>query len=130
MFKMFSPSFSYLNMWNEIILTVLMSLCTNLLSVPLLCEKIFLVSFIFGFVVVLFFLHAGNFYLLIYLFVCFLGPHLQHVKVPRLGVESEPQLLAYATATAKQDPSHVCDLPCSSGQCWIPDPLRKARDQT
>ena len=30
----------------------------------------------------------------------FLGPHLQHVEVPWLGVESELQLLAYATATA------------------------------
>ena len=28
-----------------------------------------------------------------------LGPHLQHVKVPRLGVESELQLPAYAAAT-------------------------------
>ena len=29
----------------------------------------------------------------------------------QLGVESELQLLAYATATATQDPSHVCDQP-------------------
>ena len=28
---------------------------------------------------------------------------MQHVKVPRLGVESELQLLVYATATAKPD---------------------------
>ena len=32
---------------------------------------------------------------------CFLGLHPQHMEVPRLGVESELQLLAYATATAK-----------------------------
>ena len=37
---------------------------------------------------------------LIFLFVCFLGPHPQHMKVPRLGVEWELQLLAYTTATA------------------------------
>ena len=32
------------------------------------------------------------------------------MKFPRLGVESELQLLAYATATAMQDPSCVCNL--------------------
>ena len=39
----------------------------------------------------------------------FLGPHLQHVEVPRLGVESELQLLAIATATATAmwDPSGI-----------------------
>ena len=34
----------------------------------------------------------------------FLGPHLQHVEVPRLGVERQLQLLAYTTATATLDP--------------------------
>ena len=43
--------------------------------------------------------------------VCvFLGPHPQHMEVPRLGVESELQLLAYTTATATQDPSLLFDL--------------------
>ena len=32
------------------------------------------------------------------------------MEVPRLGVESELQLLACTTATATQDLSHVCDL--------------------
>ena len=32
------------------------------------------------------------------------------MEVPRLGVESELQLLAYATATATWDPSHVCHV--------------------
>ena len=32
------------------------------------------------------------------------------MEVARLGVELELQLLAYATATAAQDLSHVCDL--------------------
>ena len=39
----------------------------------------------------------------IYLFIIAFfwgGLHLQHMKVPRLGVQSELQLLAYATATA------------------------------
>ena len=34
----------------------------------------------------------------------FLGPHPQHMEVPRLGVQLELQLLAYATSTATQDP--------------------------
>ena len=48
----------------------------------------------------------------------------------RLGVKSELQLLAYATASATQDSSHVCCLHHSSLQCQIPDPLSEARDQT
>ena len=47
--------------------------------------------------------------LFIYLYF-FLGLHLKHMEVPRLGVESEVELLAYVTATAKPDPSHICDL--------------------
>ena len=39
-----------------------------------------------------------------FLFVCFLGLHLRHVKVPRLGVKSELPLPAYTTATATRDP--------------------------
>ena len=35
-----------------------------------------------------------------FFFFCFLGPHPQHMEVPRLGVELEMQLPAYATATA------------------------------
>ena len=46
------------------------------------------------------------------------------MEVPRLRVESELQLLAYATATAMRDPSHVCDLHHSLTH-WS-----KARDQT
>ena len=48
---------------------------------------------------------------------CFLGPHLRHTEVPRLGVQSELQLPAYTTARAMQDLSHVCDLHLSSWQC-------------
>ena len=32
------------------------------------------------------------------------------MEVPRLGIESEPQLPAYTTATAKWDLIHICDL--------------------
>ena len=66
---------------------------------------------------------------LIIIFV-FLGPHLQHREVPRLGVKSELQLLAYTTATAMQDPSHVCDLHHSSWQHQILNLLSEAKDQT
>ena len=52
------------------------------------------------------------------------------MEVPRLGVESELQLLAYATASATPDPSCVCDLHSSSGQHRIHNPLSDARDQT
>ena len=35
---------------------------------------------------------------------CFLGPHVQHMGVPRLGAELPLQLQAYTTATATPDP--------------------------
>jgi len=38
--------------------------------------------------------------LFIYLFFCFLGLHLWHMQVPRLGGEYEVQLPAYTTAIA------------------------------
>ena len=38
----------------------------------------------------------------------FLGLHLWHMEVPRLGVESELQLLAYTIATATWDQSCIC----------------------
>ena len=35
---------------------------------------------------------------------CFLGLHLWHMEFPRLGIESELQLPAYATATTLPGP--------------------------
>ena len=52
------------------------------------------------------------------------------MEVPRLGVELELQLSAYARATAMRDPSRVCDLHHSSWRRQIPDPPSEARDQT
>ena len=46
------------------------------------------------------------------------------------GVQSELQLLAYATATATPDLSRVCNLHHSSRQHRILNPLSKARDGT
>ena len=50
------------------------------------------------------------------------------MEVPRLGVESELQLPAYATAM--QDPNRICNLHHSSWQHRIFNPLSKARGQT
>ena len=52
------------------------------------------------------------------------------MEVPKLGAESELQLLGHTTATATWDPSCVCDLQHNSRQCQIPDPLSEVRDQT
>ena len=52
------------------------------------------------------------------------------MEVPRLGVQSELQLLAYAKATATLDLTHVWKLHHSSGQGQILNPVNKARDQT
>ena len=59
-------------------------------------------------------LWSGN-KLKVCLFVVFFRPHPWHMEVHRLGAELVLQLLAYTTATATQDPSHVCDLHHSSG---------------
>ena len=62
--------------------------------------------------------------------ICFLGLHLPHMEVPRLGVESELQLLAYTTAIAMPDLSYFCKLHHSSGQCQNLDPMTEGRDGT
>ena len=68
-----------------------------------------------------------NFILFIF---CLLGMNPRHVEVPRLGTESELQLLAKATATAMPYPSRVCRLHHSSQQSQILNPLDEARDPT
>ena len=67
-------------------------------------------------------------FLIICLSFVFLGPHLRHMEVPRLGVKSELQLLAYATATAIQYLSCICGLHHSSQQPQILNPLNEAKD--
>ena len=56
---------------------------------------------------------------------CFLGLHLWHMEFPRLAVKSELQLRVYSMATARP---HL--WPTCSQQCWILNPLSKARDWT
>ena len=63
-----------------------------------------------------------------FVFLPFLGLLLQHMEIPRLGVESELLLPAYTAATATWDPSHVCSLHHCLWQCRILNPLSKARD--
>ena len=60
--------------------------------------------------------------------VFFLWLQLRHMEVPRVGVEFQLQLQAYTTGTSTPDLSGVCNLHCSSWQCWILSPLSKARD--
>jgi len=65
-----------------------------------------------------------------FFFPCFLGLHLQHMEVPRLGVKSELQLLPYTMATTTWDLSHICSRHHCSWQCQILNPLSKAKDRT
>ena len=48
-----------------------------------------------------------------------LWPHLQHMEVPRLGIEPALQLPAFTTATATPHPSHAYNLHHSSRQHQI-----------
>ena len=66
----------------------------------------------------------------IFVFLPFLGPLLQHMEGPRLGVELERQPPASTRATATRDLSDICNLHHSSWQHRILNPLSKARDQT
>ena len=49
------------------------------------------------------------------------------MEVPRLGIESELQLLAYTTATATLDLSHIHDLHHILQQHQILNPLSEAK---
>ena len=76
-----------------------------------------------GFSIAVFFqfLFVGEIPFFLLFFCCFLGLHLWHVEVRRLGVELELQVSA--TATAARDLSHVCDLHHTSWQHQILNPL-------
>ena len=52
------------------------------------------------------------------------------MDIPRLGVQSQQQQLAYSTATAMPDASCNCGLHHSPWQCRIRSPLNEARDWT
>ena len=63
-------------------------------------------------------------------FVGFLGLHLRHMEVPRLGVKLELQLPGCTTATATLDLNLTCDLHHTSWQLRILNPLSEPRTQT
>ena len=75
-------------------------------------------------------MYLNIFCFFVFCFFVFFGPHPRHEEVPRLGVESKLQLLAYTTATTTQDPSFICGPPHNLWQCQIFSPLCKAKDQT
>ena len=68
--------------------------------------------------------------LFLVLLILFSGPHLQHLEVPRLGVELELQLPPCALAIATWDLSRICDLHPSSWHRWTLNPLSEAGDPT
>ena len=53
-------------------------------------------------------------------------PHAVSLAKGQIGATAT----GYTTATAMQDPVHVCNLHHSSRQHWILNPLSKARDRT
>ena len=52
------------------------------------------------------------------------------MEVPRLGVKSELQLSAHATARAMPDSKCICSICCCLRQHWIFNLLNKTREQT
>ena len=76
------------------------------------------------------FVFFGQLYVFVVIFFFFKGHRCGHMKISRLGVKSELQLLAYATATAMPDLSYVCYLYHSLHPRQILNSLREARDQT
>ena len=64
------------------------------------------------------------------IFLVFLGLHLRHMEVPRIGVQSELLPPAYTTATATPDQRLIHNLFCSLRQCGILNPLNEAWDAT
>ena len=72
-------------------------------------------------------LDTHSFFIFIF---CLLGPHPQHMEVPRLEVQSELPLPAYTTATVTPDPSRICNLHHSSRQHQIPQPTERGWGRT
>ena len=65
-----------------------------------------------------------------FFFSRFLGLQGRHMEVPKLRIQSKLLLLAYATATAREDPSRICDLHHSSQPHRILNPLSETGDGT
>ena len=74
--------------------------------------------------------HCFRLFLLSFFFFCLFRATPLAYGSSQVGVQLEHPLPAYTTATAMQDPSHICNLRHSSWQCQIFNPLSQARDQT
>ena len=61
---------------------------------------------------------------LFFVFLSFIGLHLWHMEVPRLGSNRS----CWAFTSAMWDLSQICNLHHSSRQCWILNPLSNAKD--
>ena len=70
-------------------------------------------------------------FLFLFLYIFFLGPHLQHME---MGFQARDQIRAVAAGLchthSNPDLNHICDLHHSLWQHEILNPLSKARDQT
>ena len=114
----------------KILMSVGLQCCSSLLFSLLIFCLIFLPIFESRALTFPAIVSLGFFNFNFFFFFCFLGPYLQHMEVPGLGIELELPMHTYATATAMPDPSHVCDLHHSLQQCWILNLLSEFRDQT
>ena len=90
----------------------------------------FFLCYLLGILLFAFYIWVSDPLFCCFLFFICLGPHPWHMEVTRLEVKSGLQLLACTTATATQDPSHVCNLHYSSRKCWILNPLNVAGNQS
>ena len=77
----------------------------------------------------IFFFSVLTFFFFFFFFLLFRAAPTACIGFQGLGLKSELQLLAYTTATATWDMSHICSLHHSSRQHRIPNPLSRARDR-
>ena len=90
---------------------------------------ILLTSFSYSFCFFVLFGLVFWFFLFVFCFLSFYGHTCGIWEVSRLGVKSELQLPAYATATATLDLSRIWPT-LQFTECWILNPLSRARDRT
>ena len=120
--------FSCFYLMNEWILISWKTSHLSFLFIIFFCPKVSLLHYlVYSLYVFLLRFSISLFFFFFFLYFVFLGLHPRHMEVPRLGVESG---LAYTTATATPDLSHICDLHCSSWQPRILNPLSNVRNPT
>ena len=86
------------------------------------------ISFLFFFFKVEFGIDSILIFILLKIFFCFFRAAASEYGSSQDKGRIRAQLLAYTTATATQDLSHVYDLHGSSPQCRMLNPLSEARD--